>query len=149
MSIEKFKSYFDKFFKEYPAYELINYIGLILISSALWNIDFSVNTYVGIPLVYHGFIIAGVQLYMLSFILIFIISFVFLWLNKSYHLLLFLFVFAISLNFILFISFKFNYLSIYYYGLEWNDILFFIAYPALVLFLFLNSYKRKSNSLSK
>jgi len=128
--------------RDYPVNELINYVGLIAISVSLWNIDFSIDKLVSIPFIFHTIKISGVQLYMLSFFLIYLVSILFMLTNKYYHSLIVLFDFITAINFMLFISYQFDYISLATYGIYWNDAIFFFGYPIIIVFLFLNSYER-------
>jgi len=133
---------FKNIARDYPINELINYVGLIAISVSLWNIDFSIDKIVSIPFIFHTIKISGVQLYMLSFFLIYLVSILFMLTNKYYHSLIVLFDFITAINFMLFISYQFNYISLATYGIYWNDAIFFFGYPIIIIFLFLNSYER-------
>ncbi len=133
--------------KEYPVNELINYVGLIAISVSLWNIDFSIDKIVNIPFIFHTIQISGVQLYMLSFFLIYLVSILFMLTNRYYHSLIVLFDFITAINFMLFVSYQFDYISLALYGIYWNDAIFFFGYPIILAFLFLNSFKRHKRQM--
>ncbi len=134
--------------KKYPVNELINYVGLIAISVSLWNIDFSIDKLVNIPLIFHTIKISGVQLYMLSFFLIYLVSILFMLTNRYYHSLIVLFDFITAINFMLFISYQFGYISLAAYGIYWNDAIFFFGYPIIIVFLFLNSFERHKRQIA-
>lgn len=122
--------------------QFLFFVSGCLLFQSFWMRDFSLDHTVYLPLLYHDITISGYHWLLLSYLYDLIGCGIVAYSLRSYIWLI-PYLLADSLVFYAWHLWFISQLSVYAYGIIWNDLLYFVMLPSIGFIIFYKSFKAK------